>query len=89
MLVLKIREGVYLLVEDKILDVLFSNEEVMVFVEFWDLLVLFERYRDVCINVNISKWLLIFYCKIILRLKVWWFFILLSYYGYDRDFIGF
>lgn len=54
-LVLKIREGVYLLVEDKILDVLFSNEEVMVFVEFWDLLVLFERYRDVCINVNISK----------------------------------
>lgn len=54
-LALKTREGAYLSVEDKILDVLSSNEEVMASVESWDLPALSERYQDACINANTSK----------------------------------
>ena len=41
--------------EDKIIDVLSSNEEVVASVESWDLPALSERYRDACINSNTSK----------------------------------
>ena len=54
-LALKTREGAYLSVEDKISDVLSSNEEVMASVESWDLPALSERYRDACVNANTSK----------------------------------
>ena len=55
MLALKTREGAFLSVEDKISDVLSSNEEVIASVESWDLPALSERYRDACINANSSK----------------------------------
>ena len=41
--------------EDKIVDVLSSNEEVVACVESWDLPALSERYRDACMNTNTSK----------------------------------
>lgn len=41
--------------EDKIVDVLSSNEEVVASVESWDLPALSERYRDACVNSNTSK----------------------------------
>ena len=57
MLALKTREGAFLSVEDKISDVLSTNEEVLASVESWDLPALSERYRDACIHTNTSKWL--------------------------------
>ena len=56
-LALKTREGAFLSVEDKISDVLSTNEEVLASVESWDLPALSERYRDACIHTNTSKWL--------------------------------
>lgn len=41
--------------EDKIVDVLSSNEEVVASVESWDLPALSERYRDACVNSNTSE----------------------------------
>ena len=41
--------------EDKIVDVLSSNEEVIASVESWDLPTLSERYRDACMNTNTGK----------------------------------
>lgn len=54
-LALKTREGAFLSVEDKISDVLSSNEEVMASVESWDLPALSERYRDACTSTSTSK----------------------------------
>ena len=41
--------------EDKITDVLSSNEEVIASVESWDLPALSERYHDACLNTNTGK----------------------------------
>lgn len=54
-LALKTKEGAFLSVEDKITDVLSSNEEVIASVESWDLPVLSERYHDACLNTNTGK----------------------------------
>ena len=54
-LALKTREGAYLSIEDKISDVLSSNEEVIASVESWNLPALSERYRDACISANTSR----------------------------------
>lgn len=51
-LALKTKEGAFLSVEDKVTDVLSSNEEVIASVESWDLPPLSERYRDACLNTN-------------------------------------
>ena len=52
---LKTSEGAYMSPEDKIVDVLSSNEEVIASVESWDLPTLSERYRDACMNTNTGK----------------------------------
>ena len=54
-LVLKTSEGAFMSPEDKIVDVLSSNEEVIASVESWDLPTLSERYRDACMNTNTGK----------------------------------
>ncbi|KAL9976144.1 hypothetical protein ACROYT_G013400 [Oculina patagonica] len=51
-LALKTREGAFLSAEDKISDVLSSNEEVMASVESWDLPALSERYCVACTNTS-------------------------------------
>ncbi|XP_068698694.1 tonsoku-like protein isoform X1 [Montipora foliosa] len=54
-LALKTSEGAFLSLEDKIRDVLSSNEEVLGSVESWNLPALSERYRDACINSNTAS----------------------------------
>ena len=54
---MKTSEGAFLSLEDKIRDVLSSNEEVLGSVESWNLPALSERYRDACINSNTGKFI--------------------------------
>lgn len=54
-LALKTSEGAFMSPDDKIVDVLSSNEEVLTSVESWNLPALSERYRDACINSNTCK----------------------------------
>ena len=54
-LALKTSEGAFMSPDDKIVDVLSSNEEVLTSVQSWNLPALSERYQDACINSNTCK----------------------------------
>ena len=54
-LALKTSEGAFMSPEDKIVDVLSTNEEVVASVESWDLPALSERYQDACVNSSTRK----------------------------------
>lgn len=54
-LALKTSEGAFMSPEDRIVDVLSTNEEVVASVESWDLPALSERYQDACVNSSTRK----------------------------------